>query len=206
MNRQHLGLRGKFSPPIPFKNVFSDKRGSVYYDLIIKSFVIITLLATVLSFLSIFTTYLNLSHICRRIVRVVELEGEVSNKVYDVFYKLKEQTALSPEMTIEDVTYCDEHNQKIQLRNTFTVKLKYNHIFTIFKPSFSPPVQIVIPMQVRISGMSERYWKVPDSQGKLWEEEFCEENHSNTKKSKRRCNFFLFYYSICHPNYFSNYN
>jgi len=162
VNRQHRGLRGRFSSPIPFTNVFFNKSGSTYYDLIIKTFVIITLLATVLSFLSIFTTYLNLSHICRRVVRAVELEGQISDNVYDVFYKLKEQTGLSPEMSIEDVTYCDNQNQRIQLRDTFTVKLKYNHIFTIFKPSSGPPIQIVIPMQVRIAGMSEHYWKVPE--------------------------------------------
>lgn len=158
MNRQHRGIGGRFSLPLPL----SDRRGSSYYELIIKTFVIITLLATVLSFLSIFTTYLNLNHICRRVVRVVELEGQVSDTVYDVFYKLKEQTNLSPTMSIEDVTYCDEQNQKIQLRDTFTVTMEYNHVFTIFRPSSAPPVQIVIPMKVRIAGMSEKYWKVPD--------------------------------------------
>ncbi|MFZ3130485.1 MAG: DUF4320 family protein [Desulfosporosinus sp.] len=158
MNRQHRGIWGRISPPL----LLSDRRGSSYFDLIIKTFIIITLLATVLSFLSIFTTYLNLNHIYRRVVREVELEGRVSDTVYDVFYKLKEQTGLSPEMTIEDVTYCDRQSQKIQLRDTFTIDMEYNHVFKIFKPSFAPPVQIVIPMKVRIAGMSEKYWKVSD--------------------------------------------
>lgn len=158
MNSQRRGIWGRISPPLPL----SDRRGSSYFELIIKTFIIITLLTTVLSFLSIFTTYLNLNHICRRVVREVELEGQVSETVYDVFYKLKEQTGLSPEMTIEDVTYCDGQNQKIQLRDTFTVDMEYNHVFTIFKPSFAPPVRIVIPMKARIAGMSEKYWKTPD--------------------------------------------
>lgn len=59
----------------------------------IKTLVVITLMVTVLSFLSIFTTYLNLNHICRRVVRVVELEGQVSDKAYDVFYRLKRRPA-----------------------------------------------------------------------------------------------------------------
>lgn len=122
----------------------------------------LTLVATVMSFLSVFTTYLNLNHICRRVVRTIELEGQVSDNVYDVFYRLKEQTRLSPAMSVVDVSYCDEQNQRIQLRDTFTVKMKYNHVFTIFKPSSAPPVQIVIPMEVSITGMSEKYWKVPD--------------------------------------------
>ena len=117
-------------------------------------------MATVMSLLSIFTAYLNLNHMCRRVVRVVELEGQVSGNAYDV-YRLKEQTGLSPEMTIENVQYCDG-SQKIQLRDTFTVTMTDSYAFTLFKPSFAPPVQINIPMKVSITGMSEKYWKLQE--------------------------------------------
>lgn len=162
MNKQRREFRGRLSRSFSFKNMMYDKKGSTYFDLIIKTVVVITLMATVMSFLSIFTTYLNVNHICRRVVRTIELEGQISDNVYDVFYRLKEQTKLSPTMSITDVNYCDEQNQRIQLRDTFTVKMKYNHVFTVFKPSFAPPVEIVIPMEVSITGMSEKYWKVPD--------------------------------------------
>jgi len=160
MNSRHRGIRGRSSPPLPFQKLLSDRKGSSYFDLIIKTLVVITLMATVMSFLSIFTTYLNLNHVCRRVVRVVELEGQVSDKAYDVFYRLKQQTGLSPEMTVEDVEYCE--GQKIQLRDTFTVTMEYSHPFTIFMPSFAPPVQIHIPMKVSITGMSEVFWKLPE--------------------------------------------
>jgi hypothetical protein len=161
MNRKHRVIWGRNSPPLPFKKLLLGRRGSAYYELIIKTLVVITLMATVMSFLSIFTAYLNLNHMCRRVVRVVELEGQVSDNVYDVFYRLKEQTGLSPEMTVEDVEYCDG-SQKIQLRDTFTITMTYNYAFTLFKPSFAPPVQINIPMKVSITGMSEKYWKLPE--------------------------------------------
>jgi hypothetical protein len=138
MNSQHRGIRGRASLPRPFQKLLN-KEGSSYFDLIIKTLVVITLMATVISFLGVFTTYLNLNHMCRRVVRVVELEGQVSNAAYDVFYRLKQQTGLSPEMTVEDVAYCDVQDQKIQLRETFTVTMKYSHAFAIFKPSFAPP-------------------------------------------------------------------
>lgn len=159
MNIQRRKPGGRFSPLLPLKQLLSGKAGSTYFELIIKFIVVITLMATVLSFLSIFTVYLNLNHMCGRIVRTIELEGQISDNVYDVFYRLKEQTGLSPTMTIEDVTYCDGQ-QRIQLRDTFTVRLKYSHSFTVFNPSSSPPVRIAIPMEVRITGMSERYWKL----------------------------------------------
>jgi hypothetical protein len=161
MNRKHRVIWGRNSPPLPFKKLLLGRRGSAYYELIIKTLVVITLMATVMSFLSIFTAYLNLNHMCRRVVRVVELEGQVSDNVYDVFYRLKEQTGLSPEMTIEDVQYCDG-SQKIQLRDTFTVTMTDSYGFTLFKPSFAPPVQINIPMKVSITGMSEKYWKLQE--------------------------------------------
>ena len=161
MNSRHRGIWGRNSPSFSFKRLLLSKKGSAYYELIIKTLVVITLMATVMSFLSIFTTYLNLNHVCRRVVRVIELDGQVSDSVYDTFYRLKEQTDLSPEMTVENVEYCDG-SQKIQLQDTFTVTMTYNYAFIIFKPSFAPPVQINIPMKVSITGMSEKYWKLSE--------------------------------------------
>lgn len=158
MNERHRGKGGRFSPPLPFKKLLSNKSGSSYFDLMVKTLVVITLMLTVISFLSVFTTYLNLNHICRRVVRVVELEGQVSDKANDVFYRLKQQTGLSPDMTVEDVEYCE--GQKIQLRNTFTITMTYRYPFTIFAPSFAPPLEVEIPMKVSIGGMSEHYWKL----------------------------------------------
>ncbi|SHJ20352.1 protein of unknown function [Geosporobacter subterraneus DSM 17957] len=160
MNSRHRGIRGRFSPPLSFQKLLSDKKGSSYFDLIIKTLVVLSLMVTVMSFLSVFTTYLNLNHVCRRVVRVVELEGQVSDRAYDVFYRLKQQTDLSPEMTVENVSYCED--QKIQLRDTFTVTMTYSYPFTIFTPSFAPPVEIRIPMKVSITGMSEKYWKLAE--------------------------------------------
>lgn len=160
MNSRHQSTGEINSPLLLFQRLLHDRKGSSYFDLMIKTLVVITLMVTVLSFLSIFTTYLNLNHICRRVVRVVELEGQVSDKAYDVFYRLKQQTGLSPEMTVEDVDYYD--GQKIQLRDTFTITMTYSHPFTIFTPSFAPPVKIMIPMRVSITGMSEKYWKLSD--------------------------------------------
>lgn len=162
MNSQHRGMGGRASLPRPFPKLLLNQQGSSYVDLIVKTLVVITLMATVISFLGVFTTYLNLNHMCRRVVRVVELEGQIAEPVYNVFNRLKQQTGLSPEMTVEDVAYCDEQNQKIQLRDTFTVTMTYSHAFTLFRPSFMDPIQIHIPMRVRIAGMSEKYWKLPE--------------------------------------------
>lgn len=160
MDSSHRGTWGRFSPPLLFPKLLLGKKGGSYFDLMIKTLVVITLMATVISFLSVFTAYLNLNHVCRRVVRVVELEGQVSDRAYDVFYRLKQQTGISPEMAVEDVEYCED--QKIQLRDNFTVTMRYSHPFTVLTPSFAPPVEIQIPMKVSITGMSEKYWKLPE--------------------------------------------
>jgi len=160
MNSRHRGIRGRFSPPLSFQKLLSNKKGSSYFDLIIKTLVVLSLMVTVMSFLSVFTTYLNLNHVCRRVVRVVELDGQVSDRAYDVFYRLKQQTGLSPEMTVEDVSYCED--QKIQMRDTFTITMTYRYPFILFMPSFAPSVKIWIPMKVSITGMSEKYWKLAE--------------------------------------------
>jgi hypothetical protein len=160
MKSRHQGFRGRLSPPPPLKKLISSKKGSSYFDLMIKTLVVLSLMVTVMSFLSIFTTYLNLNHVCRRVVRVTELEGQVSDRTYDVFYRLKQQTGLSAEMAVENVEYCED--QKIQLRDTFTITMIYRYPFTIFTPSFAPPVEILIPMKVSITGMSEKYWKLTE--------------------------------------------
>ncbi len=159
MNRWFQEKRGRVSSPFSFQKIFQSRKGSSYFDLMIKTFVVITLMATVMSFLSIFSAYLNLSHVCRRVVRAIELEGQVSDRVQDIYYRLKQQTGISPDMVVENVEYFDGQNQKIQLRTTFTVTMTYNYAFKIFTPSFAPPVQITIPMRVSITGMSEKYWK-----------------------------------------------
>jgi len=161
MNMKHRGLWGRFSPPPPFRKLLFERKGSAYYELIIQTLVVLTLLMTVVSFLSVFTTYLDLNNMCRRVVRVIELDGQVSDNAYAVLQRLEEQSGLNPEMTVGDVQYFDEDTQRIQLRDTFTVTLTDSYAFTLFKPSFAPPVQILIPLKVSISGMSEKYWKPP---------------------------------------------
>lgn len=160
MHSKYRGIRGRFSPPLSVKKLLTGRHGSSYFDLMVKTLVVITLMLTVISFLSVFTTYLNLNFICRRVVRVVELEGQVSDRADDIFYRLKLQTGISPEMEIEDVEYCED--QKIQLRDSFTVTMTYDYPFTIFTPSFAPPLEVKIPMRVSIGGMSEHYWKLTE--------------------------------------------
>lgn len=50
------------------------KRGSAYYEIIIKTLVFITLIATAISFFGVFTTYLNVNYAARRVTREIEID------------------------------------------------------------------------------------------------------------------------------------
>ena len=58
----------------------ANKKGSAYYEIIVKTLVFITMIATAISFFSIFTVYLNLNYTCRRVVREIEISGALGGK------------------------------------------------------------------------------------------------------------------------------
>ena len=142
------------------RSALCTSRGSAIYELIIKTIVFITLIATVISFLSVFTVYINLNYTCRRVVRSIELDGQVTAASTDLFNQLKTRLNVGDaSMTVSNVTYHDA-SKKIQLRQTFTVELRSEYDFLVFRPLFtSETVVIKIPLVCSLSGMSERFWK-----------------------------------------------
>lgn len=136
------------------------KNGSAYYELILKTLVFITLIATSISFFSIFTVYLNLNYTCRRVVREIELSGQVTSETTALFNELKSNTNIGSAANMSvSATYFNAAQKKIQLRNTFDVTCSTNYRFDVFTPLGGTPVGFTIPMQVKMTGMSEKFWK-----------------------------------------------
>ena len=136
------------------------KKGSAYYEIIIKTLVFITMIATAVSFFSIFTVYLNLNYTCRRVVREIEISGQVTSETNALFNQLKSNTNICSEADMSvSANYFNAAQKKIQLRNTFDVICTTNYRFDVFTPLGSKPVGFDIPMKVKLKGMSEKYWK-----------------------------------------------
>ena len=76
------------------------KRGSAYYEIIIKTLVFITLIATAISFFGVFTTYLNVNYAARRVVREIEISGRVSSATQDLFDEMKTNTNIGDAATM----------------------------------------------------------------------------------------------------------
>ena len=136
------------------------KKGSAYYEIIIKTMVFITLIATAISFFGVFTTYLNLNYAARRVTRAIEISGQVSTGTYTLFNEMKANTNIGPGATMNvSATYFNAAQRKIQLRDTFTVTLRSSYRINVFTPTNGPPVGFDIPLVVRLTGMSEKFWK-----------------------------------------------
>lgn len=136
------------------------KKGSAYYEIIIKTMVFITLIATAISFFGVFTTYLNVNYTARRVTREIEISGRVSSDTYALFNEMKMNTNIGDTATMSvSATYFDAVQKKIQLRETFTVTVNSSYRINIFTPTGGTPVGFDIPLVVRLTGMSEKFWK-----------------------------------------------
>ncbi|MBS7306101.1 MAG: DUF4320 family protein [Lachnospiraceae bacterium] len=119
-----------------------------------------TLIATAISFFGVFTMYLNLNYTARRVVREIEISGEVSTDTYDLFNDLKASTNIGSGATMSvTASYFDAAARKIQLRDTFTVVCRSNYRINVFTPVGGTPVGFDIPLKISLAGMSEKFWK-----------------------------------------------
>ena len=135
------------------------KKASAYYELIIKTLVFITLIATAISFFGVFTTYLNLNYAARRVTREIEISGRVSSETYAVFHDVKTNTNIEAAEMSVSAEYFNAAEKKIQLRDTFTVTCRTSYRINVFTPTGGNPVGFDIPLTVRLTGMSEKFWK-----------------------------------------------
>lgn len=136
------------------------KAASAYYELIIKTLVFITLIATAISFFGVFTTYLNLNYAARRVVREIEISGQVSAATYGLYEDMKANTNIPGSATMSvNASYYNAAQKKIQLRDTFAVTCSASYRINVFTPQGGTPVGFDIPPRVRLTGMSEKFWK-----------------------------------------------
>ena len=141
------------------KPLLSDKSGEMYYEIIIKTIIVVVFFLTVIGIYHVFTQYIETNYLCRRVVRAVEVGGSYNSEIHTLFNDLRSELTLpSATMEITNVTYFDS-TRKIQLRERFTITVHSTYNITIFSPTFSPPLQIPVTLTSTLSGMSEVYWK-----------------------------------------------
>lgn len=138
--------------------LLKSKSGEMYYEIIVKTLIVVVFLLTVINLYNVFIRYQNVNYVCKRVVRAIEVEGQVNGSIDSIFNQLNTQLGLNASYQVVNVSYFDA-SRKIQLRNTFTVRVTAHYDFEILNPVFGPPVVIRIPLTVDITGLSEVYWK-----------------------------------------------
>ena len=134
--------------------------GEMFYEIIIKTLIVVVFLLTVINLYHVFIQYQNVNYICRRVVRAIEVEGAYTSGVTATFNALKSQLNLpAATMEISSVSYFDASTRKIQLRDHFTITIRSAYSMTILNPIFAPPLVIPIQLTSTLTGMSEVYHK-----------------------------------------------
>jgi len=137
----------------------NNKRGEVMVDTLVKFLVVTVFLLTLIEFYALFMRYQNVSYTARRLTRAIEVSGTTEGIDGD-FSNLVSMTNLDGASYSIDAPYFDSSG-KIQLRDTFTVEVRFTYYLNVFSPSFGPPVRLPINMTARVGGMSEVFHKSP---------------------------------------------
>ena len=139
-----------------FRGYLRDRKGNSAVEFIFTTAMLILIFAVLISALVYVTQFYSASYICRRVVRTIEVTGE---------YDELEIQSLADELggtALEDlnisVTASYFRGRKIQLRDEFTVQLRAVHRINIFMMGGSP-VSIDLPIEIKLSGRSEVFWK-----------------------------------------------
>ena len=138
------------------RGYLSDRNGNSAVEFIFTTAMLILIFAVLISALVYVTQFYSASYICRRVVRTIEVTGE---------YNEHEVQSLADELggaALEDldisVAASYFRGRKIQLRDEFTVQLRAVHRINIFMMGGSP-VSIDLPIEIKLSGRSEVFWK-----------------------------------------------
>ena len=105
-----------------------------------------------------------LSYAAKRVAREVEVTGQANhesadrlmNSLLDNYREIGGTIDISP----NSGSYLNASKKTIQLREKFTVTATGNYIIKIATPSFaSNPLEMRLPITVKVIGQSEVYWK-----------------------------------------------
>ncbi|MDD4566118.1 MAG: DUF4320 family protein [Eubacteriales bacterium] len=141
------------------KKLLKDKRGSLYFELLVFFLVVTVWIMTSINFYNAVINYQNINYMAKSLAKTIELEGAVTGEVYDKMEALNENFNIDADMKITNIRYYDSFSKTIQFRDPFTVTVSDTFRLEVLSPLFSDPVYLDIPLSASITGMSEVYWK-----------------------------------------------
>jgi hypothetical protein len=142
------------------KNIYAliqSESGALYIDAFISLTIFIAILFSIVAIPEVFVRKQELDYIAGAVTRRIERDGMAGAVLRQTVADLKSETGLDADITWNGPFH--GISSKIQIRDRFTVTVRYNVKIRLFEPSFSEPVFMDVPIRKTISGVSEVYWK-----------------------------------------------
>ncbi len=136
--------------------VLRDRKGDAAIEFIMVTAMLILVFSVLVTALVYVTQVYSASYITRRVVRQIETTGEYNEHTVQSLVKELGGDALSGVKIQVEAGYCS--GKKIQLRDGFSVTLTANYPVRIVQFG-SSVISLDLPIQIRLSGRSEVYWK-----------------------------------------------
>jgi len=141
------------------RRLHRDQRGSTYVEFLVQFFIVMVLVAGIITLYSIFTTHQHVVFMARRLVRAIEVTGVNDYNVHNLFLSLRDDLGLlAADFQVINVTYFPGGGQRIQLRDTFTVEVVFPQHLQ-FANVNGATIAIPFNHRVRLNGMSEVFWR-----------------------------------------------
>lgn len=140
-------------------NLLKNDKGNDYVSEIFKFALIMALIISFVALPEPFVKKLNLNSMATSIARAVETTGEINTDIEQLIEDYKGETGLNPTIKWEGDFVNVGATQRIQIRERFSITLIDKVKIKIAEPSFSGPIEIIVPISKTVRGMSEVYWK-----------------------------------------------
>ena len=138
------------------KNLSQDQ-GAFYIDALIALMVFIAVIFSFLAIPEVFVKRQEVDYIARTVTRRIERDGMAGSALRQTMNDLAGETGISADVSWSGAF--QGADSRIQIRDRFTVTVRYTVQVRLFEPTFGAPVYVNIPIQKTLSGVSEVYWK-----------------------------------------------
>ena len=138
------------------RSLLRDKKGDEAVSFLLTTAMLIFIFAALVSALIYIMQYYNASYICRRVVRSIEITGKYDQaEIANILGEIANPGLENMDIEVDAVYFAEN---KIQLRQSFDVMLSANYKITLLQIG-SEPIELALPIKVKVEGMSEVYFK-----------------------------------------------
>lgn len=138
------------------KGLLRDKKGDEAVSFLLTTAMLVLIFVTLISSMIYIMQYYNASYLCRRAVRSIEVTGLYDEtETMNIISDMSNDSLEDIDIQVDAVYFS---GNKIQLRQTFNVTLTANYRITVLRFG-DDPIQIILPIEVKVAGMSEVYHK-----------------------------------------------